>query len=337
MSKLNTLSENYLNSSEGLSSIKGSKYYALKEFVENVTIGEIITQYNIHSVNKTWTDALGEIYTEELLERILSDATFSMIIVYRSIKEWLEHPYVSLQLGFESGYPILDAEKEQVFLNDPIAKYFVLNNDEFPEEVQRDLIRKFLLDKINVTVEIVGDNLYVSKIGDFSVAVVSATNYVVPLTVYNVPDLHLLYIIMNNIWTKNYEIIDLYSRYEDEFIDEQIEVVSLPEADELVEKYQTNLSGLWKKIHITALRCNDIDKFADWIWEVCKNMPCDCKWHALIYIQKHPPSDLVPTSSESDVNIAFYWSWQFHNEVNKRLDKPLYPYETALEYYSNLI
>lgn len=362
MSKLGKASNDYIYSWEGLSSTKGDKYKRLRKEIENVTIPEILALYNINCVEKIWTEPLDEIYSQELLERILSDATFSAVTVWRSIKEWSQAPYMTVQLGFDEDYPILDVDDEPILEDDPVAMSFTITNDEFPEEIQRDLIHKFLTETTNITIQLETDNIYATKIGDISlmkshstrhaklsrlVQIANSTEINIPLKVYHTPDLHLLYIMLDNIKKKNYEIIDLYGRYEKELaIQEQfhssefqIEVVSLPPVEELIRKVKgrENLPELWKKIHITALKCNDLNKFSEWIWMIIKNLPCDCKWHALHYIQRNPPTDLVPTSSDNDINIAFYWSWQFHNDVNKRLDKSEFPYEEALDYYSQLI
>jgi hypothetical protein len=111
----------------------------------------------------------------------------------------------------------------------------------------------------------------------------------------------------------------------------------LPPVSELLQKIKdkSNIPELWPKIHITALKCNNLEKFGEWLWQIFKNLPCDCKWHSLLYIQKNPPTDLVSTSPDDD--NAFIWSWKFHNDVNKRLNKPEFPYEEALTYYTSLL
>lgn len=360
MSKLDKASNNYIHSWEGLSSTKGDKYKRLKVEIENVTIPEILTLYNINCVDKSWNQPLSELFSQELLERIKSDATFSISTVWRSTKEWLEFPYMTVQLGFDEVYDILDAENEPILEDDPVAMTFTLVNDEFPDDVQRSLIHKFLIDTVvHVTIQVEKDNIYATKISDISLAktkivqsmrlvqIANSEEITIPLRIYHTPDLHLLYLMMNNIEEKTYEIIDLYGHYEKElaiqehfdFNELQVEVVSLPPVEELLAKMNSreNLPLLWKKIHLTAFKCTDLDKFSEWIWELVKNLPCDCKWHALHYIQRNPPNNLVPTSSDVDINIAFYWSWLFHNDVNQRLGKDEYPYEAALEYYSELI
>ena len=141
---------------------------------------------------------------------------------------------------------------------------------------------------------------------------------------------------MENIRKENYEIIDVYNRYEKQLATDEpeLEVVYLPAID---NKDKENLPELWKKIHLTAIKCDDTDKFSEWLLMIVNTLPCDCKWHALHYIQTNSPTDLIPTLSDTDINIAFVWSWEFHNSVNIRLGKPEFPYEEALSYYESII
>jgi hypothetical protein len=303
------------------------------DYLKNATIGEILTQYNAKCYNKSWNESLSETYSQELLERILSDATFSIMTVWRSMKDWLENPYMLVQLGFEEEYPIIDNQGESVYLDDPLVAYYVLNNDQLSEENQRTLIYKFLTETVNITVQI-KDNDRIDNISFTSSDTEDTIS--IPLKVSCKPDLYLIYMMLDNIQKKNYEIIDLYGRYkeEEEYFyspEVHVEVMPLPLPEDLLSKGKTNYPELWKKIHMTALKCTDMMQYGRWIWEICKNLPCsECKWHMIQYIVNTPPA-----ISDND-NTAFYWSWQFHNEVNKRLDKPEYPYNEALNYYSNL-
>jgi hypothetical protein len=352
MDKLGAASRNYAHSWEGYASLKGDKYSTLKKEIERATINEILSQYNAICADKLWNGPLGEVYHQELLERILSDATFTVMTVWRSVAEWLQNPYASVQLGFDESYPVVDAQNEPIFEGDPVATYFTVSNDQLPEEIQRDLIQNFLNfgSNLSVTARIEDNNIFIIRVGDVSVMTPRttqelSTEVTVPLTIYHTPDLHLLYLMIDNILKKNYEMINLYTSQflDEEYIDSsgiQVEVVSLPPVEELIKKIKdkSNYPELWKKIHITAFKCTDLKKFSEWIWDVCKDLPCsECKYHMLGYIQNNPPNNLIPTSSDVEINIAFYWSWKFHNAVNSRLGKPEYAYESALAYYSKLI
>lgn len=70
----------------------------------------------------------------------------------------------------------------------------------------------------------------------------------------------------------------------------------------------------------------------------CKNMerlmndfPCSsCKEHCLAYISRKNPRRYV----NKDQGL-FIWSWDFHNTVNLRLNKPILSLDDAIAIYSN--
>ena len=298
------------------------RYNRLKKIIKNVTIDEILNQYNSHCFEKNWTDELNIIYVEELLERILSEATFSITTVWRSVKEWKLNPYMIVQLGFDESYPVIDDQNEILHTNDPVAMYYVLNNDKFPEEEQRELIFKFLTKDVKASVAVEDDRIYLN---DILVETNVSENIELTLKVHHTPELHIFYMLLDNLWKKNYEIIDLHSRYIKRLDEENIEYVSLPPVEELIEK--DDPAFLWKKIHISGLKCKNVPKYTEWIWEICVNLPCsECKWHMIDYINKNPIEDDI-----------FRWTWKFHNEVNKRLGKMEYPYEQAYNFYMNFL
>ena len=51
-----------------------------------------------------------------------------------------------------------------------------------------------------------------------------------------------------------------------------------------------------------------------------------CEYHYKKYLEKHPP----PLDNKKTI---FYWSVDIHNEVNKRLKKPIVDKEIAFRYY----
>ena len=81
---------------------------------------------------------------------------------------------------------------------------------------------------------------------------------------------------------------------------------------------------LWDQIHTKAASSTTHEKrtdFCSWIRKTSGSMGCCiCKTHALQYIQNNPP--------ENALNL-FVWSWEFHNDVNTRLGKPIMDYATA--------
>lgn len=83
----------------------------------------------------------------------------------------------------------------------------------------------------------------------------------------------------------------------------------------------------WKEIHLNAAKV--LKKiwthrdFCEWMYTVPDSLPCSsCRRHAKDYIERYPPEK---------AENALKWSLDFHNDVNQRLKKPLYQYETLLK------
>lgn len=90
--------------------------------------------------------------------------------------------------------------------------------------------------------------------------------------------------------------------------------------------------GIWYMIHKSAaLAIDDKNKllFLTIIEWVKDNFPCEiCRQHIQQYVVDNPP---IKYFNERDG--LFIWSWEFHNVVNKRLNKPYMPYKEAYEIY----
>ena len=349
MYKLGVALTNYASSMEGYSSSKGSRYTSLKSIIERSTISEILEEYNRISINKIWNEPLNQLFQDEIKERVLSEATFVIGTVWRSIENWRLKPYVYIQVGFDEDYSVIDADGEPILESDPVVSSFTIPNVQLAEETQRDILELILNSKPKATVRI-SESIQVVQLENFTLSTPHSIrelhgDVTVETTVYHMPDLHLLYLILENIWKKTYEPIDLYSiQYNEEIA--EIEsynlnrtVIPLPSAEDLANKIKdkSNYSAIWDSIHINALKINSpeaFDKFTIWIWDVCKYLPCsECKYHMLQYILENSPQNTVPSEKGRD-NPAFYWTWQFYNAVNKRIKKPEIEYEVALEYYS---
>lgn len=86
---------------------------------------------------------------------------------------------------------------------------------------------------------------------------------------------------------------------------------------------------LWDEIHTKAANVITNEQkynYSTWLRKIINDMNCNiCKSHASTYIQNNPP--------ENAINNLFYWSWEFHNDVNNRLNKPIMSYDDALNKY----
>lgn len=90
-------------------------------------------------------------------------------------------------------------------------------------------------------------------------------------------------------------------------------------------------NNLWKQIHINAIKytkSKNHQQYCTWIRELSNMMTCHiCKNHMNEYFKLNPP--------ELSKDL-FSWSWDFHNSVNLRLNKPILDYYTAVLLYSNI-
>lgn len=92
--------------------------------------------------------------------------------------------------------------------------------------------------------------------------------------------------------------------------------------------------GVWFVLHTMAIKCatgEDKSCFEVLVADVRENMKCmECKMHMRHFLS------LEPLSAYRDQPQGyFYWSWLFHNEVNRRLNKPQPSYDDAYNYYAN--
>ena len=93
---------------------------------------------------------------------------------------------------------------------------------------------------------------------------------------------------------------------------------------------------IWKTLHVLTVKIKD-DAFKqhhqgliELIILICNNLPCpNCSTHAQGLIRKF---NLKGIKTKDDL-IRFVFL--MHNEVNKRLKKPLYLYENIKEQYGN--
>lgn len=92
--------------------------------------------------------------------------------------------------------------------------------------------------------------------------------------------------------------------------------------------------GIWYKIHTDALMCNTLaskENFVIQINTLCNDFKCkDCKPHLKAFIDNN---DLKNYFNVKDG--IFKWTWELHNDVNKRLGKYKPTYDEAYSYYTN--
>jgi hypothetical protein len=92
--------------------------------------------------------------------------------------------------------------------------------------------------------------------------------------------------------------------------------------------------GTWFSLHLLAYHAAD-DRtkrsFLDFMDYLRASYPCaKCRKHMNDYILAHPIQ-----SYWNEPHGFFRWSWLFHNDVNRRLGKPLLDYDTALSRFGS--
>lgn len=101
--------------------------------------------------------------------------------------------------------------------------------------------------------------------------------------------------------------------------------------------------GKWDDMHMSGIKAVSVKnqlKSIELIKEICENFGCEvCHNHCIHYIKNHDPSLYV--GKEYDIEGQklrigiFVWSWEFHNDVNRRLNKETMDFMTAFHMYSD--
>lgn len=93
----------------------------------------------------------------------------------------------------------------------------------------------------------------------------------------------------------------------------------------------------WQLLHCTVIKAKDImnvsqiEELKTIIERVVSNLPCPiCSGHALSFFKKNNYTRIKTLAQ------LRYFIFEFHNNVNKRLDKPLFNYEEHIILYHNM-
>jgi hypothetical protein len=97
--------------------------------------------------------------------------------------------------------------------------------------------------------------------------------------------------------------------------------------------------GVWQIIHILARKVKtikEVPQFMITLEIILSSLFCGvCSKHAMDYFTKNSPEQYI-TLYDTDNNFIgmFYWSWEFHNVVNKRLGKTIMPWKEAFDLFN---
>lgn len=94
--------------------------------------------------------------------------------------------------------------------------------------------------------------------------------------------------------------------------------------------------GIWFCIHIKSLSSSDIDDVIEFIWLVRDYLSCrSCKEHIRDYLMNEENKAIVVSDKQKNlgINLPFLYTVNFHNSVNRRLEKDEIKPEKAIKLY----
>lgn len=96
--------------------------------------------------------------------------------------------------------------------------------------------------------------------------------------------------------------------------------------------------GMWFLIHLEAVSATTNEKkrsYTERMEILEKNFKClECKRHLRSFLDSNPLSRYWNVT-ENGKDVGFFkWSWQLHNDVNRRTGKAIVSFEDAYDYYS---
>ena len=112
-----------------------------------------------------------------------------------------------------------------------------------------------------------------------------------------------------------------------------------------VEKYLQKINqpdvfgqGTWRTLHVLGLDANTYAKKMTYIHTVeliLSSIPCHdpCRKDSLEYLQQNPLTNYWGLVAKGEDIGMFYWSVDFHNWVNRKLNKPEVPRDVAYRFY----
>lgn len=100
-----------------------------------------------------------------------------------------------------------------------------------------------------------------------------------------------------------------------------------------LSEYKTNTNnGVWFMLHHMAEKAvtrSQMESYGHFFRELCKRMEgCDCGGHCTEMLERLKPEDYFHLKDENGIpDGCMRHACDCHNEVNKRLGKPQYPYD----------
>lgn len=94
--------------------------------------------------------------------------------------------------------------------------------------------------------------------------------------------------------------------------------------------------SFWTTLHIIAYQTKkNINGFIPLVKQIVEKLPCEsCVKDGLIYIKNHPLKKIALLPNGDDIS-PFVWMCDFHNYVNRKLNKPEITWTDAYERFHN--
>ena len=159
----------YLVSFDAHDEDEGTSLNMVIDTLAKTPLSELNIEYNALSQQKLWNDPLLDAFYDELLSRLMEETTFSISTSWLSIQQWLQKPFVNLQLGIEDMYPIFDPQGNYIKSTDTNTYSFSLLNDAFNDE-DEEIVLRILLDPIQTATVEVKDTIRIIGIGSTQLA-----------------------------------------------------------------------------------------------------------------------------------------------------------------------
>jgi hypothetical protein len=159
----------YLGSWEGHTQSEGNNLIQVNDRMNNATIDELATEYNILTLRHLWNLPLLDLFYNEFRNRMFSDTTFSISVSWQSTQEWLKNPFVLIMVGFEENYPIIDGNGINIRGDKPNVLNVTLLWTDFSDKLQEKIIRMLLHNDTSAIIEIFNNQLKIIGLENDSV------------------------------------------------------------------------------------------------------------------------------------------------------------------------
>src|SRR5665648_305752 len=133
----------YTSSWEGHAENEGDRYVAMVDLLSDAPLDEIQLEANALTSQELWVPSVIDAFYDALLDRILNETTFCISTAWTTVQHWLTHPYVTIQVGFNDFYHVLDQNGDPIRHDQPYRSYTLMNAS-FTESQQYQIIRMLL-------------------------------------------------------------------------------------------------------------------------------------------------------------------------------------------------